>query len=369
MKKVCFVTATRAEYGLLKGVISLLSNSNRVQEQVVVTGTHLSPNHGHTIDEIINDGIKIDGTVDMLMSSNEPSAIAKSMGICSILISDLYSRLQPDLLVVLGDRYELLSICSSALVMRIPIAHIGGGDITEGAIDDQVRNAISMLADLHFPGNDESAKRIEKMRGSKEYIYNVGEPGLDSIVAQDIVNRTTLSSDLGLDLDKPWYLITIHPETMKDKNYNLNLASNIIKALKQISNSQFVITSANADLYGNEINNYLKKIAQENSESFFFIYSLGHKKYISMINQVVCLIGNSSSGIVEAPILGKPVINIGGRQKGRHLCHNIINASNDAESILTAIKKIHGKYSPDYYYGDGHTCEKIADYILKFLYR
>jgi UDP-hydrolysing UDP-N-acetyl-D-glucosamine 2-epimerase len=226
-----------------------------------------------------------------------------------------------------------------------------------------------MLADLHFPGNDESAKRIEKMRGSKEYIYNVGEPGLDSIVAQDIVNRTTLSSDLGLDLDKPWYLITIHPETMKDKNYNLNLASNIIKALKQISNSQFVITSANADLYGNEINNYLKKIAQENSESFFFIYSLGHKKYISMINQVVCLIGNSSSGIVEAPILGKPVINIGGRQKGRHLCHNIINASNDAESILTAIKKIHGKYSPDYYYGDGHTCEKIADYILKFLYR
>ena len=193
IKKVCIVTASRSEYGLLRWLIDEVNNDHQLCLQLIVTGTHLSPEFGLTYTEIEKDGYEINEKVDMQISSSDQSGIVKSMGICSIGFSDVFDRLKPDVVIVLGDRYELLPICGAALLMKIPIAHISGGDITEGAIDDQVRNAVTMMATLHFPGVENSAKRIERMRGASKGIHPVGEPGLDNFIRLTLWNRENLA--------------------------------------------------------------------------------------------------------------------------------------------------------------------------------
>lgn len=215
---------------------------------MLVTGSHLSSEYGFTYREIKDDGFQIDKKVEFLLSSSTATGIAKSMGLCSISISDALSDLSPDLMVVLGDRYELLPICSAALVMRIPIAHISGGDITEGAIDDQIRNAVTMMSHLHFPGTESSAERIIRMIGSTENVFCVGEPGLDNFLRLELMDRKVLAENLGLDINKKWYLVTLHPETKESLSYNLSLARNLMETLKDDSGMQAVITQSNADL-------------------------------------------------------------------------------------------------------------------------
>tara|TARA_B110000008_G_scaffold272322_1_gene304906 strand:- start:6347 stop:7468 length:1122 start_codon:yes stop_codon:yes gene_type:complete len=370
IKKVCIVTASRSEYGLLRWLIDEVKNDHQLCLQLVVTGTHLSPEFGLTYTEIEKDGYEINEKVDMQVSSSNLSGIVKSLGFCSIGFSDVFSRLNSDLVIVLGDRYELLSICGAALLMKIPIAHISGGDITEGAIDDQIRNAVTMMATLHFPGVENSAKRIERMRGASKGIHPVGEPGLDNLIRLTLWNRENLAENIGLDLSTRWILLTYHPETKLDLNQNIESINNIINVLDKTPNSQIIITGANSDFGGFEINKILKKAANSNETKYKFFNSLGQHRYLSLMKEVDLIIGNSSSGIVEAPFLAKSVVNVGKRQKGRYISTNITSCSNEISSIFNAVETASSQcLSPDSYFGDGKSSSKIKKIIKEFLFK
>ena len=368
MKKVCVVTATRSEYGLLRWFMEEIDNDDLLKLQLVVTGAHLSKEFGYTYHEIEKDGFKIDEKVDLFLSTATKEEIAKSMGICSIGFSQVFSRLKPDVVVLLGDRYELLPISSTALVMGIPIAHISGGDVTEGAIDDQIRNAVTMLSSIHFPGTKESAKRIEKMTDSKKNIFPVGEPGLDNFKRLQLLDRDQLAQALKLDTFKKWILLTYHPETKIKLEENIITIKNIIQILNELSEVQVIMTGANSDYGGSQINAYLGSLAKSNNRKFKFFISLGQLRYTSIINEIDFVIGNSSSGIVEAPFLAKPVINIGNRQKGRYMSRNIVNCSHEISSIQNAINKAGSmNLIADKYFGDGNTSLKIKKLLKNFL--
>lgn len=368
MKKVCVVTATRSEYGVLRWLLKELDCSTSLQLQLLVTGGHLSPEQGLTFQQIEEDGFYIDKKVDFLLSNLTAIGIVKSMGLCSISMADAISDLSPDLLVVLGDRYELLPICSCAVIMGIPIAHISGGDVTKGAIDDQIRNAVTMMSTLHFSGTHESADRIIRMIGSDRNVYTVGEPGLDNFTHCQLMNRQELANNLGLDINKKWYLVTFHPETKESLSYNLSIAQNIVESLQEYSNIEVVITQANTDLGGVAINNFFKETAETIPCKFRLYPSLGQLRYLSLMKETACIIGNSSSGIIEAPFLGKVVLNIGHRQLGRYMCNNILNISGLGTSIKEALLRLPPtNFKPDHYYGDGMTSQRISTYIHQFL--
>lgn len=367
MKKICVVTATRSEYGILRWLIDEIKNDEQLVLQLVVTGTHLSPQFGLTYKEIEGDGYLIDEKLEILMSSYSEVGVVKTMGICSIGFADILRRNSPHIVVVLGDRYELLPICSAALMMNIPIAHISGGDVTEGAIDDQIRNAITMMATLHFPGVEESAKRIERMRNNSNGIYTVGEPGLDNFNRLKLWSRKVIAGNLLLDIEKDWVLLTYHPETKITLEENLQAISNIVTVLSEIENIEVVITGANSDFGGAQLNEIFKNISNVN-QKFKYFDSLGQLRYLSLMKEVAFVIGNSSSGLVEAPFLSKKVINIGNRQKGRYISDNIICTDIEYYSILDSINRmneINVKF--DYYYGDGNASLKIKEYIKEYL--
>ncbi|MBU1370219.1 MAG: UDP-N-acetylglucosamine 2-epimerase (hydrolyzing) [Bacteroidetes bacterium] len=368
MKKVCIVTAARSEYGLLRWLIEEVEKDQRLTLQLVVTGSHLSPEFGMTYLEIEKDGYKIDEKIDLSLTTSTKEEIVKAMGICSIGFSETFSKLNPDIVVVLGDRYELLPICGAALLMDIPIAHISGGDVTVGAIDDQIRNAVTMMATLHFPGVKSSADRIERMTGSDNNIYTVGEPGLDSFNRLELWSRQKLAEDLVLDSSKKWVLMTYHPETRLSLDENLFTINNIIDGFNMAEDIQVIVTGANSDYGGTQINNFLKKMVLINSSKYKFFINLGQIRYLSVMKQIEYLIGNSSSGIVEAPFLSKPVINIGVRQKGRYTSPNIINCSNDLSSISNAIDQIQRmEVISDTYYGDGNSSLRIKNVLVEYL--
>lgn len=367
MKKVCVVTAARSEYGLLRWIIDEIYHAKDLELQLIVSGSHLSPEQGLTYKQIEEDGYPINRKIEFLLSSVSSIGIAKSMGICGISIADAFSELKPDILVVLGDRYELLPICNAALTMGIPIAHISGGDITEGAIDNQVRNAITMLATLHFPGTTESALNIQRMLGSNKHIYNVGEPGLETFVRTSLIKKAEIAEFIGINQNKKWILMTLHPETYCSIEDNLKMANDTMSALESIKDVEVIVTAANADLGGNEMNDIYRVSASKNNH-IHFIHSLGHLRYLSTMSQSWCLIGNTSSGIVEAPFLGIPVINIGNRQKGRYICNNVINIPNEQCALIKDILlNLPSKFQPNYYFGDGNTAYKIVTAIRDFL--
>ncbi|MBP3742488.1 MAG: UDP-N-acetylglucosamine 2-epimerase (hydrolyzing) [Treponema sp.] len=362
MKKICIVTAARSEYGCLKWLIKDIDADPAYQLQLIVTGGHLLYEQGHTIDIIKTDGFKIDAIVDANIDLSSTNTIAASMGRMGELFANTLSQLNPDLLIILGDRYELLPICSTAFIMRIPIAHISGGDITEGAIDDGVRNAVTMMADYHFPGTSASAKNIERMRGSNKNIWVVGEPGLDAFNRIELMSRVQLANNLGLDMNMRWCLMTYHPETRQNLEYNLTVVRNCIDVLSEYKDLQVVMTFANADFGGDKINSFLEEVSKNNAKQFKVVPSLGQLRYLSFMKQVVLVIGNSSSGIIEAPSLGIPVINIGERQKGRYLCQNIIQSMPDKNSIEKALNNSMNKnknITDGKYWGDGYTTERI----------
>lgn len=370
MKKICVVTAARSEYGLLKWLMKDIAKSEEFQLQLIVTGGHLSYEQGHTVDQIVEDGFNIDYEVDAQLDTSTTARIAESMGRMAEGFAGAFEYLNPDYLLVLGDRYELLPVCNTAFVMRIPIIHISGGDVTEGAIDDGIRNAITMLATYHFPGTEDSAKNIIRMRGSNKNVWAVGEPGLDSFNREKLLTREEMAKSLKFDVNKRWALMTYHAETRESIDYNMNTVKNCINALIGKNDLQTVITYANADFGGKEINEYVERIAQNYPDQFVVIPSLGHFRYLSFMRQVDFVIGNSSSGIIEAPFLNIPVINIGDRQKGRYQCSNIIQCEPDFESIKDCINKANmlrkEQHSDLFYWGDGYTSERIVG-ILKYI--
>lgn len=370
MWKVCVVTAARSEYGLLRWLIEEVKQDDGLVLQLLVSGAHLSVEQGLTYKQIEEDGYVIDEKVEMLLSSSTDVGIVKSMGVCSIGIADALKRLLPDLLVVLGDRYELLPICSAALMMNIPIAHISGGDVTEGAIDDQVRNAVTMMATLHFPGVQMSADRIMRMRGEKRNIWTCGEPGLDNFTRLSLWNRSKLAAELQIDEAKKWILLSYHPETRVPFERNIGNIRRIQEALDKVQGIEVIITRANADLGGAEINIYWEDLVKKNNGKYKLFDSLGQLRYLSLMRETACVVGNSSSGIVEAPFLGIPVLNIGERQKGRYLCKNVISIENNDDDLYQILNKLFENKSEDLidkYYGDGHTSERIKCRIKEFL--
>ena len=369
MKKVCIITAARSEYGLLRWTIDGVHKNPNLELQLIVTGSHLMAEHGYTYKCIEEDGYPISAKVDMGLVSNSKKAIVESMGRCSVGFAKTFAELQPDIIVVLGDRYELLPICSAALVMNIPIAHISGGDITIGAIDNEVRNAVTMMSSLHFPGVEESAKNIIRMRNSKANVWAVGEPGLDNFRRCSLMTRQELSDNIGIPIENKWILVTLHPETNESLEYNLQMAKHIVALTDNMKDTSIVISKANADFGGNQINEYWVEVEKRNPEKYHLYPSLGQMRYLSFMNECYAVLGNSSSGIVEAPCLGTPVINIGNRQTGRYICQNVHQVSNNINEINSAWKAIENNplRIKDNYYGDGYTSEKIVKHIEEYL--
>jgi UDP-hydrolysing UDP-N-acetyl-D-glucosamine 2-epimerase len=362
--KVCVVTAARSEYGLLRWVMKEIADSRDMPLQLIVTGAHLSPEYGLTWKEIEADGFAIDARVDMGLDSDNAASLVRSMGRCSMGMADALEKLMPDWLMVLGDRYELLPICSAALVMRIPIAHISGGDVTLGAIDDQIRNAVSKMASLHFPGTEESAERLMSMGEDPQRVFAVGEPGLDNIRRLPRMSRDELAADLGLDPSKKWVLFSYHPETKRSISENIKTLKAAVGAVLGIQDMITIATYANADQGGRKINAYLESIAEQMPEKLKVRKSLGQFRFISLMAECALMAGNSSSGIVEAPLFGIPVLNIGERQKGRHLCKNVHSCDSSPRSIEDTLSMLERagfpKTDPDHYYGDGHSAERIV---------
>ncbi|MCQ2200479.1 MAG: UDP-N-acetylglucosamine 2-epimerase [Bacteroidales bacterium] len=367
-KKVCIVTAARSEYGLLRWVIDYIQKEKELDLQLIVAGGHLSVEQGLTYQAIESDGYPIDAKVEMLLSSDTETALCKSMGLCCLSITEHFERLKPDVIVVLGDRYELLPICSTAVVMNIPIAHISGGDVTEGAIDNKVRNAVTMLSTYHFPGTEESASRIKKMIGTDKHVYVTGETNLDNFRLLPALSRETLAGELGLDANKEWVLCTYHAETLLSLEDNIERVKTIYRLfIERLGNFEIVISKSNADYGGIQINMMTQEFCKVNKHCHLFD-SLGLHRYISMLSQVRFMIGNSSSGIFESPVVGTPVINIGDRQRGRLLTENIHSASGTYDSILACAEEILDSPFKAHIpvknpYGDGRSSERIVSIL------
>lgn len=371
MKKISILTATRAEYGLLKPIIDRLNSVSEFDVRIVVTGAHLSPEFGLTYKEIEQDGIIIDEKIEMLLSADTPSAISKSMGLAMISFADYFEKLMPDILVVLGDRYETLAVCNVAMNQRIPIAHLYGGETTEGAVDESIRHAITKLSYLHFTSTEVYRKRVIQLGEHPDRVFCVGAVGIENIVNQQLKSKEELASSIDFNLDKPYAMVTFHPVTLED-NQSQEQFEALLNVCKKHQNMNFIFTKANADANGRIINKMIDKYLDQHNNAIAFT-SLGMNRYLSALKYCEVVIGNSSSGLLEAPSFGVPTINIGDRQKGRLQAESIINCVPTYEDIDNAMKialsgdfkyKAINTVNP---YGDGNTSQKVVATILDYL--
>lgn len=367
MRKIAAVTGTRAEYGLLYWIIKGIQEDPSLELQLIVTGAHLSPEFGLTVKEIEKNGFPIAERVEMLLSSDTETAISTSMGLGIIGFAKTYERLRPDLLLVLGDRFEILSAVSAAVPFKIPVAHIHGGEVTEGAMDELFRHAITKMSHIHFPAAQDYADRVIQMGEHPETVFCFGAPGLDNILKLSLMEREQLASELGLPADKKIGVFTYHPVT-QDKDASEFQLTEALNALERFTDIHWVLTTPNADTGGRTLAERAKAFACRPPENKSFFTSLGQLRYLSLLKHAAVMVGNSSSGLIEAPSFDLPVVNIGDRQRGRLRGNNVIDVYEYSEqSISSAIKKalspefkssIKGKKNP---YGDGSASLKIVD--------
>ncbi|UPU36762.1 UDP-N-acetylglucosamine 2-epimerase [Geomonas paludis] len=366
-RSVCVVTGSRAEYGLLSGVMRAIQQDPDFQLQVVATGMHLSPEFGLTWRAIEGDGFAIDAKVEMLLSSDSPVGIAKSIGLGTMGCADAFDRLKPDILLLLGDRFEILAAAQAALVARIPIAHIAGGDTTEGAFDEAIRHSITKMAHLHLVTNEGAAKRVRQLGENPDHIHVVGSPGIDQIRSLKLLSRQELAQDLGFDFMAKNLLVTFHPVTLEHIPAQQQFQE-LLNALDQLgSGTGIIFTKPNADTDGRGIIAMIDAYVATRPHTRAYT-SLGQLRYLSTMAQVDALVGNSSSGLYEAPSFGKPTVNIGDRQKGRLQASSVVNCEAVAGEIRDAIgqalqRDCSGTVNP---YGDGHSVERIVS-LLKQL--
>lgn len=336
-RKICVVTGTRAEYGLLSTLMGELASDDQISLQVVVTGAHLSEEFGFTYRYIEEDGFGIDVKVEMLLAGDTPQSIAKSTGKGVIGFADAYDLLKPDIVVVLGDRYEILAASQAAMLMNLPLAHIHGGETTEGAIDESIRHAVTKMAHLHFASTERYRDRIIQMGENPKNVFTVGAPGLDNFVRMELPSRSSLEESLGIELKAPVFLVTFHPETLANGSPGAAIQP-LLKALASFDNATCVITKANADAGGRAINAELEAFAAKNPTRVLVVPSLGQARYLGVLKIADVVIGNSSSGLIEAPAAGVPTVNIGDRQKGRLFPLSVVNCSATVSSIEEAIR-------------------------------
>jgi len=358
-RKICIITGTRAEYGLLSNLAKKLREDQDFDLQMVATGMHLSPEFGSTYKEIENDGFFINEKIEILLSADSPTSIVKSMGLATISFADAFNRLEPDLLIILGDRFEMLAVAQTALIMRIPIAHIHGGECTFGAYDDAIRHSITKMATWHFTSTESHRKRVIQLGESPERVYNVGALGIENIVNLTLLTRQELFQTLQLDEERPMFLITYHPET----NGHIHGVYELLKALENYPDINLVFTKSNADNGGRFINKAIQQFTLKHNNAKIFD-SLGQLKYLSAVKYADVVIGNSSSGLIEVPYLETPTVNCGNRQEGREHPNSVFNTNMDAESILISIEKAR-KFSDKYehIFGDGIVSEKIISVL------
>lgn len=337
-RKIAVFTGTRAEYGLLYWLMKDIQTSDKLELQLIVSAMHLSPEFGETWRQIEKDGFAIDAKVEMLLSSDSPVGVVKSMGLGTIGFADALDRLRPGVLVVLGDRFEALAIVQAALIMRIPVAHLHGGEITEGAYDDAIRHAITKMASLHFAAAEPYRQRVIQMGESPETVFNVGAVGLDHLKRTPMMTTTELANSLCFQLDKPYMLVTYHPVTLMDESPEQSFTA-LLDALDQFPDHQVILTYPNADNGGRAIIPLLEAYAQRQPARVLAIPSLGFKRYLSAVSMAAAVVGNSSSGIIEVPAFGIPTVNVGVRQKGRLAAESVLHCAADRDAIVYTLRQ------------------------------
>lgn len=337
MRKICVVTGTRAEFGLLQTLMKELQTAPDVQLQIVATGAHLAPAYGYTLSEIEACGFVVDESVDMLLSSDQPRAVGQSLGLGVIGLTSALSRLAPDIVVLLGDRYEALAAAQAAMILGIPIAHLHGGEVTEGAIDEAIRHAITKLAHVHFVAAERFRHRVMQLGEQPDRVHVVGAMGLDNIASLDPVPQADLEKLLGLTLDGPVLLVTYHPVTLAE-NGAAGVAA-LLEALDEQASARIVFTGVNADALGQEIKAKIEAFCRSRPERCVQVASLGFHRYLSLMAFSAVVVGNSSSGLLEAPSMGIPTVNIGPRQRGRPRAPSVIDCNENAEDIHAALSR------------------------------
>ena len=334
-RKIAVVTGTRAEYGLLYWLMREIQNDPDLELQLVVTGMHLSPEFGLTWKQIESDGFSIDAKVEMLLSSDTPVGIAKSTGLGTIGFAEALDRLRPDVVVVLGDRFEILAAATAATMLRIPLAHVHGGESTEGLVDEAIRHAVTKMSHLHFAAAEAYRQRIIQMGEAPERVFFTGAPGLENLVRLSLFDRSELESEIGMSLEAPLLLVTYHPVTLEgspEKSFG-----ELLQALDALSEVRIVFTMPNADTEGRSLMGMIRSFVDTHRERSKAFVSLGQKRYLSVLKICDVVVGNSSSGLIEAPFWSKPTVNIGNRQKGRLRGDSVIDCTEERESILEAV--------------------------------
>ena len=368
-RKVCIVTGSRADYGLLFWLIKQVDIDQDLELQIIATGMHLSSEFGLTYKEIEKD-FNIDKKIDMNLSSDTSIGISRSMGVAQKSIAEAYSELKPDIVVVLGDRYEIFSAASAAMIARIPIAHIHGGEITEGSWDDNIRHSISKMSHLHFTAMEEYKNRVIQLGEHPERVFNVGGMGIENIKKLKLLSKNELENLIKFKFNKKNLLVTFHPATLEN-NTPKDQFQELLNAIDELDDTNIIFTKTNSDLNGKVINKMIDKYTSKNPKKSIGFISLGQLKYLSALQYVDAVVGNSSSGLLEAPSFKIGTINIGDRQKGRIKSSSIIDCEPKKNSISRALRELYSikflktlktSINP---YGDGHACKKIIDKIKK----
>lgn len=370
MRTICVVTGSRADYGLLQWVMQSINLDPALKLQVVATGMHLSPEFGLTYREIEADGFVIDRKLEILTSADSASGVTKSVGLGVIAFADAFAELRPDIVVLLGDRFEILAAAVAAMIAGQPIAHLHGGEVTEGAIDDAIRHSITKMSHLHFVAAEPYRRRVLQLGESPECVFLSGGLGVDTIRKTSLLNRHDFESDVGFKLGKKNLLVTFHPATLEPGSAPTQMAE-LLKALDALTDTHFILTMPNADTGGLELIRMVERFVATRPHAHAFP-SLGQIRYLSCMAHVDGVVGNSSSGLAEAPSFKKGTVNIGDRQRGRLKAGSVIDCDPDCESILAAIEVL---YSPTFQarleqvenpYGDGGASEKIVNVLKNF---
>lgn len=339
MRKICVVTGTRAEYGILSHLMRLIDDSDDLELQIIATNMHLSPEFGLTYKEIEQDGFFINKKVQMLISSDTENATVKSIGLASIGFADAYEDLNPDLILLLGDRYEMLAAVTAALIYKIPVAHLHGGEITEGAYDDAIRHAVTKMSHLHFTSTDEYRDRVIQLGESPDRVFNVGALGVENVINTPLLSKEKLEDNLKFELGEKLFLVTYHPTTLSNISTEEQFR-NLLTALDEYPDYKIIFTMPNSDTDGHTIMNLINDYVADNKNRAIAFQSLGKVRYFSVLPHVRAVIGNSSSGIIEVPSFGIPTLNIGERQKGRLAAPSVVQCGTNIDDINSGLKKV-----------------------------
>jgi UDP-N-acetylglucosamine 2-epimerase (non-hydrolysing)/GDP/UDP-N,N'-diacetylbacillosamine 2-epimerase (hydrolysing) len=338
MRKICVVTGSRAEYGLLSRLMKAIKADKELQLQIIATNMHLSPEFGLTYREIEADGFTIDKKVEMLLSSDTSNATAKSVGLGMIGFADAYEDLKPDLILMLGDRFEMMAAVPAALFYKIPVAHLHGGEVTEGAYDDCIRHAITKMSHLHFTSTEAYRKRVIQMGESPERVFNVGAIGVENTKQVPLMTKEELEASLDFELSDKCLLVTYHPVTLENASA-AEQSEHLLRALDSFKDYKILFTMPNSDTNGRIIMQKIEEYVDANADRCKAFKSLGLKRYLSALKYVTAVVGNSSSGIIEVPSFGIPTLNIGIRQKGRIAADSVIHCGTTEEEIRQGLSQ------------------------------